>query len=227
MNGEKRKIIVKRIISSKEEILNPFWNGWEKSENHEFKLLPTPLGRQPSDYLKYTLNPEKVGKVEKLKVNTIHNGKEIFFRLIWEDDSADTISTPDHPFVDACGIILPFKPDAPHTVMVTMGSEAFKVNVWYWRADEPLKPRNVWAKGLGTTTTSKESFLFSRAIHDGKMWHVIIGRKMSLPEQNQEAAQLKPGMKTIVAFAVWEGGNRERAGIKAFCPCETTLIIEE
>ncbi len=222
-----KKIFIKRVKAKRDDLLNPLWSGWNLVEKYEFDLLPTPLGRQPSEYLKWTQDPQRIGKVKKLFVRGLHNGEEIFFYLSWEDENADTISTSDHPFVDGCAVIIPFKEDAPHTVIVTMGSEAYKVNAWYWKADEPTKPKNVWAKGLGTTQTSKESYLYSRGIHNGKMWYVVIGRKMKLEEQVDEAVQLGPGTKTLISFAVWEGSNRERAGIKAFCPCKTEMFIEE
>lgn len=216
----------RRVSGSRAFLLHPSAPAWLHTPLSVIHLLPTPLGRQPSEYLKYTQDPQKVGKVTKVSVATVHNGEDIFFRLTWDDPTDDAVSEERDPFVDATGVIMPFRSDAPHTIMVTMGSEAYKVNVWYWRADEPGRPRNVWAQGLGTTVTSKESHIFSQAHWTHTAWNVIMGRAMKLPGQKDEAVQLSPGMKTLVSFAVWEGSNKERGGIKAFCPCKTDLMIE-
>ncbi|HEY4716000.1 MAG TPA: ethylbenzene dehydrogenase-related protein [bacterium] len=219
-------VFCKRVPLKREEILNPsgaFWSGLQPAAT---SLLPTPLGRQPSEYLKYTQDPQKVGKVKNVNIKAAHNGTDIFFMLQWDDDTLTTKPTAEAPFIDAVGVIIPFKNDAPHNIIVTMGSEAYKVNVWYWRSDEPDKPRNVWAQGIGTTVTTKQSFVFSRGKWENNKWSVVIGRKMSLPEQKDDAVQLTPNMKTLLSFGVWDGGNKERGGIKAFCPCEIHLIIE-
>ncbi len=215
----------KRVSASRDVLIHPQSPFWTRLSPSQVTLLPTPLGRQPSEYLKYTQDPQKVGKTKDVDVRTAHNGEDIFFMLRWDDDNYNAVSTEEISFVDGVGVIIPFKKEAPHTIMVTMGSEAFKVNVWYWRADEPEKPRNVWAAGLGTTVTSKKSYLFSKCLWTGKQWNVVIGRKMHLPEQVEESVQLSPGMKTLVSFGVWEGSNKERGGIKSFCPCEMSFII--
>lgn len=224
---DERKLIVQKIPYSKETILNPEWSGWNNLNPLRQNLVPTPLGRQPSEYLKYTQDPTLVGRIHEIEVRALHNNLEIFFYLNWKDEHPDTVMTEEHPFVDAAGIIMPMDSSAPHTIMVTMGSPAYPINVWYWRADEPEKPRNVTAKGLGTTVTSKKSFLYSKAKWINGRWNVVVGRTLALPEQKDEAVQLKPGMKTLVSFALWDGANRERAGIKAFCPCQIELIIEK
>jgi DMSO reductase family type II enzyme heme b subunit len=224
--SDERKLFVKKIPYSKEVIVNPDWSGWNNAEPLKLNLLPTPLGRQPSEYLKYAQDPTRVGRIHEIEVRGCHNNSEIFFHLFWKDEHPDTTMTEEHPFVDGAGIIMPMDSKAPHTIMVTMGSPAYPINVWYWRADEPEKPRNVVAKGLGTTVTSKKSFLFSKANWANEWWKVVVGRTFALPEQKDEAVQLKPGLSSLVSFAVWDGGNRERAGIKAFCPCEIRLLIE-
>ncbi len=223
---DERKLIIQKIPYPKATVLNPEWPGWNILKPLKVNLLPTPLGRQPSEYLKYAQNPKLVGKVHEVEARALHNGSEIFFHLNWNDEHPDSVMTDEHPFVDAAGIIMPMDSKAPHTIIVTMGSQAHPINVWYWRADEPEKPQNVTAKGLGTTVTSKKSFLFSKAKWEKGMWNVVVGRALVLPEQKEEAVQLKPGITSLVSFAVWDGGNRERAGIKAFCPCQIELIIE-
>ncbi len=221
-----RKLIVQPTSYSETTLINPEWSGWNVPRPLKLNLLPTPLGRQPSEYLKYAQDPASVGRIREIEAKALHNGSKIFFHLTWNDEHPDTVMTEEHPFVDAAGIIMPMDSKAPHTIIVTMGSPAYPINVWYWRSDEPEKPKNVTAKGLGTTVTSKKSFLFSKAKWEKGRWNVVVGRALSVPEQKEETVQLKPGITSLVSFAVWDGRNRERAGIKAFCPCEIQLIIE-
>jgi DMSO reductase family type II enzyme heme b subunit len=47
-------------------------------------------------------------------------------------------------------------------------------------------------------------------------WRVVITRPMSSDDVN--APRLAPGDKTVAAFAVWEGGNREVGARKAWAP---------
>jgi DMSO reductase family type II enzyme heme b subunit len=217
-------IVSKRTPHNREALLDPVGSFWKGSSSTIITLLPTPLGQQPSLYVRYA--EKEFGKIKKIDIKSAHNGEDIFFNLEWFVDKPVTRMSEESPFVDAAGILIPMKHDAPHMIMVSMGSEAYEVNAWYWRADEPDNPRNVWAKGLGTTVTSKQSFLFSRAVLTGNIWNVVIGRKMQLPEQKDHAVQLLPGIKTLVSFAAWAGANQERGGIKGFCPAPIELIIE-
>ncbi len=217
-------IISKRTSYNRGTLLDPAGSFWEGLPSLIITFLPTPLGQQPSLYVRYV--DKEFGKVKKIDMRSVHNGEDIFFKLEWFVDKPVTKITEGTPFVDGAGILIPMKHDAPHTIMVSMGSEAYEVNAWYWRADEPDKPRNIWAKGLGTTITSKQSYLFSKALLTGNRWSVVLGRKMQLPEQQDQAVQLVPGIKSLISFAAWDGANQERGGIKAFCPAPIELSIE-
>ena len=47
-----------------------------------------------------------------------------------------------------------------------------------------------------------------------------------MPEYKDEAVQLAPGGAVKIGFAVWEGSNGERAGVKSFSKEWRELALE-
>jgi hypothetical protein len=82
-----------RVKATGEELLDPGARQWGSIAQEEMKLDATPLANQPSEYIKASRDEREIGKVRKLKVNTAHNGSEIFFRLSWGDESQNRRST--------------------------------------------------------------------------------------------------------------------------------------
>jgi hypothetical protein len=57
-------------------------------------------------------------------------------------------------------------------------------------------------------------------------WRLVLSRPLAVADQKGETVQLAVGGSTKVAFAVWEGGSGERAGIKAFSKQWRELTLE-
>jgi DMSO reductase family type II enzyme heme b subunit len=93
-----------------------------------------------------------------------------------------------------------------------MGSANQPVNAWYWRADLEA-PISVTATGLGTTVRSANGSLSAAGSYESGGWRVVISRPFAVKGQGLVA--LSPGQSGQVGFAVWQGSNQERAGIKA------------
>ena len=125
-------------------------------------------------------------------------------------------------FVDAAAVLFPVVPDAP---LIGMGAEGKPVNAWLWRADWE-QPKNVVAEGMGTTERRDDPALASKAKHQRKRWEVVISRSLDGKGSPAGTVRLEPGVTSKVAFAVWQGSNQERAGIKAFSPAWQELEIE-
>jgi DMSO reductase family type II enzyme heme b subunit len=204
-----------KVSASGEELLDPGASQWGSIAQEEMKLDATPLANQPSEYIKASRDEREIGKVRKLKVHTAHNGKEIFFRLSWGDESQSvTISNID-VFPDGCGVLIPVKGGDPP--IDEMGSEKAPVNAWFWRADRPEEPRNTTAKGLGTTLYSETTTIRTRSQWQEGVWTVVFARPLQVPDPKaEEGVQLAAGTTVKVGFAVWEGNNGERGGVKSF-----------
>ena len=185
-------------------------------------LEPTPIGSQPSEYVINAWMERPYGLTGQLRVAAAHNGEALFFRLSWQDETKDDKVPDTDRFTDAAAVLFPVRGDAP---LQTMGSGEQPVNAWYWRPDleEPL---SVTATGLGTTVRDTNSLLAAAATYGDGGWQVVISYRF--PSHVDEGlTALRPGRTTKAAFAVWQGSNQERAGIKGATLEWQPLEIEE
>ena len=172
-------------------------------------LAATPWASQPSEYTMNAAQERPFGLTGQLRVAAAHNGEALFFRLGWQDETRDDSILDTGGFTDGAGILFPVRSDAP---LLTMGTTDRAVNAWYWRPDLE-GPLSVTATGLGTTVRQTTASLAAAASYGDGGWKVVISRPFSA-RGDQEVA-LMPGQTTKVGFAVWQGSNQERAGIKA------------
>jgi complex iron-sulfur molybdoenzyme family reductase subunit gamma len=101
------------------------------------------------------------------------------------------------------------------------------VNAWQWRADMPEGTgRNVTAEGLGTSMESPRNILRTGSLWKAGHWAVVFSRALHTTEADGGGAEFTPASESKVAFAVWNGSNGERAGIKAFSQTWLALKIE-
>jgi hypothetical protein len=177
-----------------------------------------------------------------LVVRSVHNGKDIAFLLEWQDNTKNDRLTPG-TFRDGVAVGLPLG-DAP--AFFCMGQLDHYINIWHWKADWQsdidrraaraaekqsgevrrfeVIPRRVSSVedliggGFSTLTTKeKQGRVQGKATWKDGVWHVVIRRPLSTEEQENEA-KLIPGRMQAIAFAVWNGENKERNGQKAVAP---------
>lgn len=70
------------------------------------------------------------------------------------------------------------------------------------------------AEGWGSMTVKPDQHALGYGVWGDGTWRVIITRPMVSDDVN--APRLQPGRRTVAAFAVWEGGNREVGARKAW-----------
>ncbi len=80
------------------------------------------------------------------------------------------------------------------------------------------------AEGFGTLTSQKTQNSLGKGVWDNGVWSVVIARPMLTGDMSD--AQLTPGEKTNIAFAVWDGGHGEVDGRKAVALWHP-LVIEQ
>jgi len=195
------------------ELFDPMGAAWSGVPAEAIDLSATPLASQPSSFVR-SYDPTKVGRVKQLEVQAVNNDATIFFRLSWQDEQKNLEVNENNQFPDGCGILMPLGGGDPP--IQEMGAPGAPVNAWFWRADLGDQARNVVAEGLGTTRATERSPLVARSVYEDGVWHVVLARPLAVPGQSGEVAQLARGTATRVGFAVWEGGNGERGGLKAF-----------
>lgn len=215
-------MLVQRVDAKSDELRDPASPLWQRARGNTVVLSPTPLDMQPTEYVRVSWRGRPYGVLSKMRVNALHNGREIFFRLIWQDDSADGKIADIDQFWDAAAVLFPVAPDAP---LIGMGMRGKPVNAWFWRADWE-RPKNVAAEGMGTTQRRDDAALASKARHLRGRWDVVLSRSLNGADAPEGTVVLTPGATSKVAFAVWQGGNQERAGVKAFSPDWQELQVE-
>ena len=188
-------------------LLDPFAPAWAAVGSLRVALAPTPLGLQPTAYVRAAWSARAYGRAGALEVACAHDGERVLFRLRWPDASEDSAG-PD-AFPDAAAVALPVR-GAP--VLALMGAPEAPIHLLHWQAGrEPA--RSVLATGIGSTRAGADVGAEARGTWKAGVWSVVIARRLGAPP---EAAPLAAGAHTGVGFAVWDGGNQERAGIKAF-----------
>jgi len=199
--------------ASLQALLDPDAAAWRESSTETLPLSPTPSALQPTAAVRAAFPDGSYGAITSAAVSALHNGRDIVFRLQWQDASADTGANgqDDTGFPDAAAILLPVLDDAP---LMSMGAPGSPVTAWYWRADEQGPGRQLSATGLGSTVTVDRQQVQCAARHANGEWRVVIGRSLTR-RADVALATLTPGKSARFSIAVWEGSRGERAGIKS------------
>ena len=204
--------------------LNPEAPEWAQIAPRRVALAPTPIGLQPTPYIQKQWADKPYGRAGMLDARALTDGQSIFIRLEWADTTEDRDPKGTEAFADGAAVVFPVNADAP---LVTMGAPGAPVNAWQWRADMPEGTgRNVTAEGLGTSMESPSNVLKTASLWKAGHWAVVFSRPLHVGGAEGGGAEFAPGAETKVAFAVWNGSNGERAGIKAFSQTWLALKIE-
>jgi DMSO reductase family type II enzyme heme b subunit len=211
-----------RVSAPSDTLLDPEAAEWSGVRTEPIQLLATPLLLQPSEYVQTKWGALKHGETKEIRVAAAHNRDAIFFRMEWDDATDDSRPDDMADFPDQVGVMLPLKDDA---VMEQMGDPAKPVNMWLWRGDVET-PHYVTAEGRGTTTRHPESPLRGRGAWRDGVWSVVISRPFNVNLPAAFVVPLAPGMTHKCSFAIWQGANKERAGLKAYVPVWQPLEIQ-
>jgi heme/copper-type cytochrome/quinol oxidase subunit 2 len=99
-----------------------FGQTWQSLPSVELALTP-----------QMTEKPWPKGLTDVVNVQAFHDGSDIYFKMTWEDEQADTSVAVD-AFPDGCAMATPVDADAP-VRSIMMGFSSL-VNIWHWRADK-------------------------------------------------------------------------------------------
>ncbi len=186
-----------------------------------------------------------------LVVRSVHNGTDLAFLLEWEDNTKNDRLTPG-TFRDGVAIGLPLG-DAPAFFCMGQLDHYINIWHWKadWQSDIDRRAARAGEKGKGgsgevrrfeviprrassvedlvgggfSTLTSKQAQgkVQGSATWKNGVWRVVIRRPMTSTDPENEA-RLEPGRLQAIAFAVWNGENKERNGQKAVAPWFQLLI---
>jgi DMSO reductase family type II enzyme heme b subunit len=216
-----------RVTIDDAVLLDPASPEWGGVGAVELTLQPTPIASQPSVYVQAKWKEKPYGVTQRVSVRAAQNGERLYFRLSWANDTKkDSIRDTDQ-FTDAAAVLFPVNGNA---VLQNMGTPQEPVNAWYWRSDLE-EPFSVTAQGVGTTRRTQDPELGARAaFHDGA-WNMVIRRRLARAadasfSHSEGYVNLVAGASGMVGFAVWQGANQERGGLKAITPDWQPLEIE-
>ena len=200
--------------------------------------LPVPLSGQ---VITRPVWPEPSARA--LSIRSIHNGKEIAFLMEWQDATKNERLTPG-VFRDGAAVALPLG-EAPAFFCMGQLDHYVNIWHWKadWQSDVdrrlarakqkkkkrggirrfeviPRRPSSVedLIGGGFSTLTSKQQQGRIKGHAEWKrgFWRVVMKRPLSRAGDDLEnEAVLQAGRMQAVAFAVWNGENKERNGQKA------------
>lgn len=203
-------------------LLNPGAAQWNKVCLEEVRMSGTPINLQPSRYIRTVWAGKPVGAVRFLRVQAAHNGKHIFFRLEWADETRNADHGNGGIFPDAAAVLFPLNGDAP---LENMGAAGAPINAWYWRANLPAETgQNLVMEGLATEEETQGRYIQTQAVWEKGCWRVVVARP--LETGSGETVRLGTGKDARVGFAVWEGSSQERGSLHSYSKQWQELVIE-
>lgn len=188
-----------REVSEGDRFTEPTATAWTETASIEVALESAPSGAP---------NASDVS-VERLHVRAVRTESALYVRLKWADPTANRSGNAPRQFVDKAAIEMPVNTSARPPI--AMGSTSSMVNVWLWQASG--RTQELLAGGPGTTTRFPNATVESSATYRNGTWYVVFHRDLAVAGENRTDVRLEHDLN--VAFAVWNGGNMERAGRKS------------
>jgi len=196
-------------VSASDEALLSGSSLWNQVPAHKISLNRTPP-------LYDTDEPASL-EIATVEVRVVRVNGRLLVQMSWLDPTEDTAALPEIPstppearfhklpteaddrFFDAAAVMFPEKPGAI-TPSLQMGDADDSVQIYYWNAARG--PMLMQAAGRGTTRRTGATFAAHGAYEKGR-WTVVF-----------ELPDLAAG--TPMAFAVWNGSQKDRDGRKYF-----------
>jgi hypothetical protein len=151
-------------------------------------------------------------------VRCMRAGGKLFVQLSWHDATRDMASLEAVPetapetrfhkvateaedrFFDAAAVMVPDNPDSPVNPSLQMGDAGHPVHIYYWNSTRGAMLMT--ASGRATTRRTGQSFPVA-AVYQNNQWVVTF-----------ELTDQPSG--TPLAFAIWNGSQKDRDGRKYF-----------
>jgi len=188
----------------------------------------------PSNY--YPLVPQMIEEprlfhalVAGVEVQAVHNGKEVAFRLVWDDR---TESKPGkvggaETFVDAIALQFPSKPltgsERPYFLM---GEAKRPTDLWYWRNDAHEKAIMVQTTGAKSFQPGEHSGgIRAQGLADNGQYRVLMQRALRTKNAATEV-QFEVGTFLPFTLTAWDGFNGEQGGGKRTVTAWYNLYLE-
>jgi DMSO reductase family type II enzyme heme b subunit len=217
MAVEALSIEVCRVESDLSKLLAGDAGEWGGAVEAAVAMEPTPLERVPSAYVQVSWRDRPRGGISEVRVRAAAGNGGLAVRLEWLAARPSRRISDVNVYPDGCALLYPA--DGREAEFGTMGSPEHPVGGWHWRAGTEL-PFVVKAEGIGTVERAKEHRVQGRSRWLEGRWQVVLAGPVGA-----EGIPLRSGSVLPVAFAVWSGSARERAGLKSYTPQPCVLRL--
>jgi DMSO reductase family type II enzyme heme b subunit len=196
------------LLQASGDLRDPQASGWREAQEYSMDL-----GMAPPVHQSINLRLDASAAPLPIYVRAASDGERLFLRLRWPDTSENTASTRTD-FAD--GVAVQFSlgdpaADGSPTTSFMMGAPNGPVNIWYWKAGQ-AETQNLAAGGFGSTTPLDTAGLESSSVfRDNGEWVVVFSRP--LLQSGDHLVNLESGTVSV-AFALWQGDQRQRDGLK-------------
>jgi DMSO reductase family type II enzyme heme b subunit len=210
-------IQVCKVEADLEKLLAADAGEWEGAAEAVVPVGPTPLDRLPSAYVQVAWEDKPRSGIGEVRVRAAAADGGVAVRLDWGVLRPSRLISDVNVYPDACAVLFPA--DGREAEFGTMGSAKHPVQGWHWRAGTDL-PFVVTATGIGTVERAVEHPVRVRARWVEGRWQVVLAGPLG-----GDGIPLRKGSALPVAFAVWSGAARDRAGLKSISkqPCALRL----
>lgn len=146
----------------------------------------------------------------RLRVQGVKTEDGVYFRLQWSDEKPDEGIDDIDRFAD--GVAIQFAVEGAQDTPILMGDNEHPVNIWYWNAAKQ-RAENLFAYGFGSLAPVELQDVEAAGKYEDGKWTVVFYRSLTSTEEG--VMNFAGSIDIPVAFAVWNGSNRERDGFKA------------
>ncbi|MEH6581178.1 MAG: hypothetical protein V7754_04525 [Halioglobus sp.] len=203
-------MLVKRV-SDIEPWVDPDDSRWAGLAEEVVPMMQTPVALQPTQYIRVKWESLPYGQTASISTRAVHDGKRIAFFCEWQ-------CAVEHK-KDAVAIALPIR---GQPILMTMGSADSPIHFLHWLAGKP-GVRSTHSQGIGSTQQGVAVVADGKGTWNDGVRRVVITRQLG---GFIEGAPLLAGKSSKIGYAVWQGANDERAGLKSFSIDWKPLDIE-
>lgn len=180
---------------------------WERLPEYRVAMNPAPAVHDSVD-----LRVNYDADTTQLYMTLAKTSERFYVRLRWVDETRDTATSFDR-FRDGAAVQFSLGDDNTSYLMGDGPDSA--VNIWYWRSDDG-SVQNLAAGGPGSTTMLDDQPVSGDAIYmandgDPNEWVVVMSRPIAA-EGEYTASFDRDSVP--MAFAVWQGSEDQRDGLK-------------
>ncbi|MFQ5454821.1 MAG: ethylbenzene dehydrogenase-related protein [Nitrospirota bacterium] len=145
---------------------------------------------------------------KKVKIRSLHNGKEIAFLMEFDDPKKEDGDAAALEFM-----VGDKKSHFAHALPMVQVEGGF-VNIWQWKAGDN-KVKDLYARGYinAPEPHAKQNVTGAGVWKDNK-WHVVFSRPFETGDEKDVV--FKPAEFRSIAFATWDASNREKGSQHSF-----------